>query len=213
MLRHAGRRRASICARGTVVTEGKKSFWSGMTGALAAITALITAIGGLIAILVQVGVIGGDGTPSGGTATTPQATTTAATSAADWAVQANTICARSNDAIDVLPKPGSLEPTAALDAEEQALRINKRMLRDLSALPRPTERAVEVEEFLRLGAQVNEGAEELLAALRVGDAAAAQEHASSLSHAGKLFDESATGLGAYTCAEGASLSGVEPARG
>jgi len=191
------------------MTDENKSFWSGMTGILAAITALVSAVGGLIAILVQVGAIGGNGTPSGGTATTPLSTTTAALAASDWAVQANAICARTNDAIDVLPEPESLDPEVALKAGKQALSINKRMLRDLAALPRPADRKVEVEDFLRLGAQMNEGAEELFAALLVGDIAKAQERSSSLSRAGKLFDDSANSLGAYTCAEGASLTGVQ----
>ena len=37
------------------MTEEKKSLWSGLSGGLAAATALITAVGALLAVLVQVG--------------------------------------------------------------------------------------------------------------------------------------------------------------
>src|SRR5919204_5268369 len=57
--------RAAACCdlfRSWLMAEAeKKSFFSGLSGTLAAITALITAIGGLIAVLIQVGVIGGSG--------------------------------------------------------------------------------------------------------------------------------------------------------
>jgi hypothetical protein len=188
------------------VTAEKKSWWSGVTGVITAVTAFVTAVGGLIALLVQLGVIGGNGTAAGEATTGSPPTMTNA--ASDWPVQANAICARSK-CDRRAARTGSLDPAARLDAGNQALSINKRMIRDLSALPRPDERKVEVEEFLRLGAKLNEATEELLAAVRIGNASSAQDDASTLSRLGKLFDDSAIGLGATTCAEGASLTGVE----
>lgn len=41
------------------VTEGEKSFWQTVPGIITALAALVTAIGGLLGILVQSGVIGG----------------------------------------------------------------------------------------------------------------------------------------------------------
>ena len=55
---------------------------------------------------------------------------------------------------------------------------------------------------------MTEAAEEFFAALKVGDIFSAQEKQGALSAAGKAFDEHALKVGATTCAEGASLSGV-----
>jgi hypothetical protein len=186
---------------GCVVTGEKKSFWSGMSGFLAGTTALLTAVGGLIAILIQVGAIGGNGGSNGGGETTESAA---------WAPQANDICARANDLITALPNPKTLGAQAALTMGQQALRINRQMVRDLAKVPQPDEQRADVNEFLRLGANVNDNTEELLADLTSGSVADAQQRLKTLSRLGKKFDSAAIGLGASTCAEGASFSGGLP---
>jgi hypothetical protein len=184
------------------VTDEKKSFWSGATGAIAAVTALITAVGGLLAVLIQLGVLGGGS--SQGAVVTQQTTTQPQPS---WAQQANGICARTNDAINALPnKQETSDPAAALSQVREALTLNKRMVRDLAALTPPATRQDDVEEFLRLGAGINDATEELVAGVQVGDVVAAQQQVSRLKRLGRSFDNSAIGLGATTCAEGASLS-------
>jgi hypothetical protein len=185
------------------MTDEKKSFWSGATGAIAAATALITAVGGLLAILIQVGVVGGNGNESQG-AIGPQVTTS---QQPGWAQQANGICARTNDAINALPdKSETVDPAAALDQVAEAVTLSKRMVRDLAALTPPPDRKDDVEEFVRLGASMNDAGEEFVAALRGGDVVAAQRQVPRLKRLGRSFDNSAIGLGATTCAEGASLS-------
>jgi hypothetical protein len=185
------------------MTAEKRSFWSGATGVITAVTALVTAVGGLIAVLIQLGVLGGNGGESSQGAVVSQVTT----SQPNWAQQANGICARTNDAINALPNAQeTADPLAALDQVREALTLNKRMVRDLAALTPPPAREADVEEFVRLGAGMNDAAEELLAGVQVGDVAAAQLQVSRLKRLGKSFDNSAIGLGATTCAEGASLS-------
>ncbi len=177
-----------------------------MSGFLAGTTALVTAVGGLIAILIQVGVIGGNGGSSkGGGQTTTQSP--------DWAPQANDICARANDLITALPNPKTLDLQAALGMGQQALRINRQMVRELAKLPKPERQRAKVEEFLRLGADVNENTEELLADFTNGSIADAQQREGTLSRLGKKFDGAAIELGATTCAEGASFSGGLPGPG
>lgn len=185
------------------MTDEKKSFWSGATGAIAAVTALITAVGGLLAVLIQLGVFGGSGGESSQGAILPQVTVPQP----NWAQQANRICARTNDAINALPDESeTVDPMAALGQVREALTLNKRMVRDLAELTPPTGREADVEEFLRLGAGMNDAAEELVAGVRAGDPVAAQLQIGRLKRLGRTFDNSAIGLGATTCAEGASLS-------
>jgi hypothetical protein len=187
------------------MTDEKKSFWSGATGAIAAVTALITAVGGLLAVLIQLGVFGGSGGESSQGAIVPQVTTSA--SQPNWAQQANRICARTNDAINALPDESeTVDPMAAVGQVREALTLNKRMVRDLAELTPPPGREADVEEFLRLGAGMNDAAEEFVAGIRAGDVVAAQSQISRLKRLGRSFDNSAIGLGATTCAEGASLS-------
>jgi hypothetical protein len=184
------------------MTDEKKSFWSGASGFIAGVTALVTAVGGLIAILIQVGVFGGNGGPGATTSAGAQQTT----AQPGWAQDANDICARNNDAIDALPDAETLDPQAAVVELREALRINKRMVRNLAALTAPPARKADAEEFVRLGAQMNGAAEEMLAAVRVGDVAVLQRQATRLKRLAKSFDDAAISLGATTCAEGASLS-------
>jgi hypothetical protein len=185
-------------------SESKKSFWSTLPGILTAVTALITAVAGLVAIFVQIGVINGDEDSSlnGGNPTL--------TTSKSWTAQANEICARANDSMDALPDPQAigpamLDPESAVKLGDLSLGIGRRMLRDLGTLEAPEGREADVEDFLRLGAEMNQATEELLARLRVGDPLAAQEKVSAVSEAAQRFDDAAIELGATTCAEGASF--------
>jgi hypothetical protein len=186
------------------MNEPKKSFWSGLSGALAGVTALLTAIGALIAVLVQVGVIGGGGGGSG-------ATTSAAM--VDWAAEANEICDRANELFDELPDAESAEPSEALGLVERALSINRQMVRELTKLPKPDQQREQVAEFLRLGARLNESSEEMIAAFKVLNIEAAQQRQAELSTLGSQFDAAAVDLGASTCAEGASFEAGLPTAG
>ena len=186
------------------MTDEKKPFWSGATGAIAAVTAFITAVGGLLAVLIQLGVFGGSGGESNQGAIVPQVTTSP--SEPSWAQQANRICARTNDAINALPDESETDPAAAIGQVREAVTLSKRMVRDLAALTPPPDRKDDVEEFVRLGASMNDAGEEFVAALRAGDVVAAQRQVPRLQRLGRSFDNSAIGLGATTCAEGASFS-------
>jgi hypothetical protein len=183
------------------MTDEQKSFWSGASGLIAGVTALVTAVAGLIAVLIQVGVLGGDGGSKQGVAGAAQTV-----SQTDWVAEANGICARANDAINALPDPEMLDLQAGIAHARESITIYRRMVRNLAALKPSPARQTDVEEFLRLGAQINDTAEELVAGLRVGDVTVAQREAATLKRLGKSFDNSAIGLGATTCAEGASLS-------
>ncbi|HJV30436.1 MAG TPA: toll/interleukin-1 receptor domain-containing protein [Gaiellaceae bacterium] len=130
-----------------------------------------------------------------------------------WTAQANEICERANESIDALPEPSmnSLE-TLGADAlvgyGDAALAANKRMVRDLGELSPPPEQRADAQELVFRGARMTEAAEELFAALRVGDLDGVQRQQRALSNAGKAFDAKALEVGATTCAEGASLNGV-----
>jgi hypothetical protein len=185
----------------------RKSFWTGLPGILTGSAALITAVGGLVAVLIQVGAIGGGGSEN----STGQGTTSAGPS---WAAQANKICERANDAIDDLPEPTSsnadtLGVEAMLKYGKAASKISRRMLRDLTELSPPADQAADVTEFVKLGAKMNEAADEMFAAFALGDFSAVQGAQHALSTAGQRFDAKAIDLGATTCAEGASLGGAE----
>jgi hypothetical protein len=192
------------------VTEEKKSFWTGMSGMVAGVTALITAIGALLAVLIQVGVIGGGGGSSSVAASKGHRRGAPTTSATGWASDANAICARANDAINALPDPKTLDAASGLVMLQQSLRLNRQMFRDLTALPTPPDKQAEIGEFLRLGARMNEAADELVGDFRVGNLTAAQTSANNLSRLGQTFDDAAIGLGATTCAEGAAFTGALP---
>ena len=188
----------------------KKSFLTSLPGLLTGVAGLITAVVGLIIALDQVGVIGGSDPEQAGGRQAIVATTTDGGSASpdEWAASANEICARATDAIDTLPEPEAVDPASVGKVARQLQAINRRMLRDLNALERPPEKRAEVTEFLRIGARLGDSADAFFAALRVGNAVAAQEQTSELSRLGKLFDASAIDLGANTCAEGASEIGL-----
>lgn len=191
------------------MTEEKKPFWSGLSGALAAVTALLTAVGALIAVLVQVGAIGGDDGNGGG-----EGVITVTTAAmADWAGEANEICERANELFDELPDAETADPSQALGLFERALSINRQMVRELTKLPKPDEERERVTEFLRLGANVNETTEEMIAAFKALNIAAVQERQTELSTLGRRFDAAAVDLGASTCAEGTSFEAGLPAAG
>jgi hypothetical protein len=185
----------------------RKSFWTTLPGILTATAALITATGGFVAVLIQAGVIGGDGSEN----VAVQVTTSAGPS---WAAQANKICERANDAIDDLPEPTSsnadaLGVEAMLKYGTAATKISRRMLRDLTELSPPADQAADVTEFVKLGARMNAAADEMFAAFAIGDVLAVQDAQHELSAAGQRFDAKAIELGATTCAEGASLGGAE----
>ena len=179
------------------MSEPKKSFWSGLSGGLAATTALITAVGALLAVLVQVGVLGGDdggGGGSGGTGTTT-------VDVVAWATGANDECDRTNRLISALPT--TPDPEDAVEWMRQALRLNQQMLRELTALPRPLEERERIAAFLRAGARMNEVTEDFVMA-GVSDLEALLRYQTEISAAGKEFDRVAVDLGASTCAEGSS---------
>ena len=130
-----------------------------------------------------------------------------------WPAQANEICDRANESIDALPEPSvesleTLGPDAFVGYGEAALTINKRMVRDLGELSPPPQQEGDARELVLRGARMTEAAEELFAALRVGDVDGVQRQQRALSTAGKAFDDKALEVGATTCAEGASLSGT-----
>ncbi len=182
-----------------------------MPGILTGSAALLTAVGGLIAVLIQAGVIGNGDDKTPAAASGQQGTTVA--QATTWAVQANRICERANEAIEDLPKPEasnvqSLGLEGMVEVGRDALRINRRMVRQLAALSGAEEDAAEIDAFVRLAANINEATEELLVDLRTGNVLAAQKQASEVSRLGERFDERAIDLGATTCAEGASSAAL-----
>jgi len=191
------------------MTEPKKSFWSGLSGALTGVTALLTAVGALLAVLIQVGVIGGDDDGNGG----GSSGTTTSAAMVDWAGEANEICQRANELFDELPDAESVDPSEAVGQLERALSINRQMVRELTKLPKPDQEREQVREFLRLGAKLNESSEEIIAAFKVLNIEAVQQGQAELSKLGSQFDAAAVDLGASTCAEGASFEAGLPTAG
>ena len=188
------------------MTEPKKSFWSGLSGALAGVTALLTAVGALLAVLIQVGVIGGDDDGNGG----GSSGTTTSAAMVDWAGEANEICQRANELFDELPDAERVQPSEVLGVLKQALSINRQMVRELAKLPKPDQEREQVTEFLRIGARLNESSEEMIAAFRALNIEAVQQRRKELSTLGSQFDAAAVDLGASTCAEGASFEAGLP---
>lgn len=174
----------------------------GIGGTLAAAAALITAIGGIVAILVQLGIIGSDSDSGSGSKTTQTVTP------ATWAAKANEICAKANDDIDALPDPEALDPEALTAAGRESVDILQRQLRELQRLTPPADDAPKVERLLRILAQLNDASEEVVGALRLGDASGIQEDVDEIRRLAPSGDRLANQLGASTCAEGASLAGV-----
>ena len=142
-----------------------------------------------------------------GTPTTP---VTPAATGQSWVAEANEICERANDTINDLPEPNTasldtLGADALVGYGVTALKVNKRMIRDLGELSPPSNERAAHQELVRRGAAMTEAAEEFFAALRIGDLAAAERQQSALSKSGERFDAQALKVGATTCAEGASL--------
>jgi hypothetical protein len=188
------------------MAEGeKKPFLSGVSGTIAGVAALITAVGGLIGALAGVGVIGGGG--GGGKSSDSQ---TAASSSPDWASQANKICAQTNDAINALPDPKTLDLQSGITIGRQSVRMYEQMFRDLAALPKPADKQGQIDNFLRLGARTNETAASMFDELKLGQLAATVRAEHSLSQLGQRLNNAAIALGATTCAEGSSLTGGLP---
>jgi len=194
------------------MTREKDSFWRGISGPFAALTAFFTAVAGLLAVLIQIGVIGGSSGSSNDDAS-GGGDRTSTVSTADWASDANRVCARANELITGLPSPKTLDPDAAIEMGRQALRINRQMVRDLSELPKPEKQQAQVAQLLVLGARINENTEEILADFTTGNLADIESRQSALSRLGQQFDDAAIDLGASTCAEGASFSGGLPQPG
>jgi hypothetical protein len=170
------------------------SFFTGLTGLLTAAAALI---GAVLAILTATGVIGdGGGNPSAESTTQNNA---------NWAAQANAVCARANDTISALPNPRTIAPKDIAGYLKTAVVLEQRMLRDLQALGVPKEKETQVATFLEVGARMSDATSELANDVTLGKLAAAQERAQTLSHLNTRFNNVAIALGARTCAEGSSL--------
>ena len=133
-----------------------------------------------------------------------------------WASQANTICARTNDAINSLPKPTSSDVNGSLALGQSALHNNERMVRELAALTPPVGEETHVRQFLRLAAEMNDTTGNLLVDLQnllAGgrDLKVVETRTARLSRLGNQFNQSAIALGATTCAEGSSAIPLLPA--
>jgi hypothetical protein len=132
---------------------------------------------------------------------------------ADWAGEANEACERANELIEELPDPETADPSEGLGLAERALSINRQMVRELTKLPKPEPEREQIGEFLRLGARINESAEEAIAAVKVLNIEAVQQREAEISKFGREFDAAAVELGATTCAEGSSFEAGLPASG
>lgn len=182
-----------------------RSFFSGLTGFVAATAALIVAVVGALTAL---GLIGGSG-DSRGTGTPPPVAVTTDTRA--WAARANEICGRSNDTVAALPQPAKGIPTAeATGLVKTTVTIGHQTLRGLTALTPPPGKERQVASFLRLDAAVNSDLEQLADDLTLGDLAAVERRAAILGSANTAFNKAAIALGATTCAEGATLTDLPP---
>jgi hypothetical protein len=184
------------------MAEGeKKPFLSGVSGTIAGVAALITAIGGLIGALAGLGVIGGGGKSS---ARNDNQSAVVVSKTDDWTSQANKLCAQTNDTINALPDPKTLNLKSGIAIGRQSVRISQQLFRDLAALPKPPDKAAQIDNFLRLGALVNQADAKLFDELKLGQIAAAVQAEHSLSKYGQKLDNAAIALGATTCAEGSS---------
>jgi hypothetical protein len=171
------------------------SFFTGLTGLLTGIAALI---GAIVAILTATGVIGGNSSKPHTKSSKPAPTV-------QWAARANAICAKANDTTSALPSPRSLAPSDIASYLNTSVELERRMLRELSALPAPAEDGQKVRQFLNIGATMSDATSDLAHDVTLGNIAGAQTRARSLSRLNTRFNEAAVALGARTCAEGSSL--------
>ncbi|MEA2129455.1 MAG: hypothetical protein QOJ85_2346 [Solirubrobacteraceae bacterium] len=210
-------------------TGGARGRFSGLSGVLAGSAAAITAVGGLIAVLAQVGVFGGghDVTTvtappvAGSSASATEPTVVAVRANDDWAARANDICAKANDDIASLPDPESLDPAdlgGMAAAGREVVDISRRQLRQLQKLTPPQDDAPKVKRLLRIYAEQNQALEDFVGGLRIDaiagrnsggiDIAKIQAQQENLKRLGASSDNLAKQLGATTCAEGSSFSGT-----
>jgi hypothetical protein len=194
------------------------SFFSEITGPMKAAVALIGAVGTVVGTLAAVGVIGGGsggsaasvgsiGAGSGGSAAGGAGSRITRMTAADWARRANAICARTNDTRAALPTPRQgLGQQEAVDLIKTASTLQQRLLRELAALPQPTEQQHQIARLLRVGAEINISASELVDDFTLGNFTGAQKRVKELSQLNTDFNATAIDLGATTCAEGGSVA-------
>jgi len=205
-------------------TGGEKGRFSGLSGVLTGSAAAITALGGLIAVLAQVGVFGGASDADKTSARPVTGSSIQRSSVAsdnDWATAANEICAKANDDVAALQDPQSLDPTelgAIASAGGEVVDIGRRQLRQLQKLTPPQDDAPKVKRLLRTYAEQNQALEDFFGAMRIDaiaggdigdiDIAKIQAQQQKLQRLGTSSDNLAKQLGATTCAEGSSFDGA-----
>lgn len=188
----------------------KKSspFWSTLPAILAGLAGLITAGAAVAAIFV-----GSNGTKSDednasqGAAPVRTADRTAERTTpprevtlADWARQANEICAAAYEDMRALGIPS--DPASQFAAVPQTSRISARANQKIQALDRPPDNAEEISELLRYASRSEVAGNNAYQAWDGGDLATAEEQSEIANQAWLRVQELDGELGANVCARG-----------
>lgn len=165
----------------------KSSFWTSLPGVLTGVAALIAAIGGIIALAVNVGVGRSNPTPA------------AQVTLAEWARQANEICSTAHSAIQSLGVRS--DPTSQLDALPRTTPIVERANQQLEALNRPPESERQIRQILSLASQSNVALNTGYQWWRAGYSSKARAYARQAAQLGAALSRIDAEVGANICTE------------
>jgi hypothetical protein len=166
------------------MAEPQKSFWTTLPGILTGIAGILSGVGAVLAVVLNAG--GGDKGPQ--------------VTLANWAKQANEICATANDDMRALGV-GS-DPAAQFRLIPQATRIVTRANQKIEALDRPADAEAQIRRLVGLASQSNVAAGNAYQAYLRGDTASGQAYQAASARASDTLRRLDGDLGANVCAQG-----------
>lgn len=159
--------------------QSKASFWTTLPGVLTGLAGVLTAVGGILAVILANG---------------------SNVTMADWAEQANGICAEGYDDIRALGVPADFN--SQFQALPRTTRISTRANQRLQALDRPTEGSERIDELLAVASEANVAASDAYTAWSQGDTTTAQARLAASQNATQRVRQLDGQLGANVCAQG-----------
>ena len=170
---------------GSVSTNGNQSFWTTLPGILTGLAAVLTAVGGIVTVVLTRDDNKSDG---GGTTLT------------EWSRQANQICEDGYADIRALNVPS--DPQSQFLAIPQTSRISNRSNARLQALDRPAKGKEDIDRLLTLASQAHVAAKNAYDSYRTGDRASAQRFLDDAQRKTLQVQDLDAQLGANVCAQG-----------
>jgi hypothetical protein len=125
--------------------------------------------------------------------------------------QANTICTDSNGQIAVIAAPDPADPELVADAVSQIVAVQRTAVQDLDDLRPPESIEPEVDEWLGLLSDVLDDEEQVAAAVRDGDPAAADAANADAAATNTEAEAIATDLGLDSCTVAGTAPPLPPA--